>query len=159
MKKIFITSMLFLFGITFLCAQETNPTTGGNANGSGGIVSYSIGQIFYNTISVSNGTIIQGVQQPFEISVVTAIKNTEYINLRCVVYPNPTSGYLKLSVESETFNDMKFYLFNMSGVRLQEDKVLSKETEIQMENYPSSTYILKIVVGNKEIKSFKIIKN
>ena len=73
--------------IMFLCsifiaslqAQETIPATGGNASGSGGSVSYTIGQITYRTISGTNGAVTQGIQQPYEISVVTAVENTEGI--------------------------------------------------------------------------------
>jgi len=83
------------FGTTILQAQVTIPASGGNATGSGGTVSYTVGQIQYNTYSGTNGTVSQGVQQPYEISVVTAIKNTGEITLECIVYPNPTRGLLK----------------------------------------------------------------
>lgn len=43
--KTFIISTIFLLGIglTGLQAQEAIPATGGNASGSGGSVSYSVG--------------------------------------------------------------------------------------------------------------------
>jgi len=85
---------------TPLKGQETIPATGGNATSIGGSVSYTVGQVTYNTFSGTNGTIAQGVQQPYEISVVTAIRNTEEINLECLVYPNPTSGLVKLVLKS-----------------------------------------------------------
>jgi hypothetical protein len=47
-------------------SQESLSTSGGEANGTGGTVSYSIGQVFYSTYSGSNGTLSEGVQQPFE---------------------------------------------------------------------------------------------
>lgn len=62
-------SVLFLsgLGLTGLQAQQTVPATGGNATGSGGTVNYTVGQAAYTTQTGSNGTITQGVQQPFEI--------------------------------------------------------------------------------------------
>jgi hypothetical protein len=68
-------------------AQSTIPATGGNAAGNGGSVSYTVGQIVYTTVSGTNGSVAQGVQQPYEISVVTGIENKE-INLSCSIYSN-----------------------------------------------------------------------
>jgi hypothetical protein len=141
-----------------LQGQETIPATGGNATGSGGSVSYTIGQILYNTFSGTNGTVAQGVQQPYEISVVTAIRNTEEINLECFVYPNPTSGLAKLVFKSPDYENMRFRLFDVNGVLLQDKKVESMETEISLENLSSSVYFLKVIKNNLEVKVFKIVK-
>jgi hypothetical protein len=139
-------------------AQSTIPATGGNATGSGGSVSYTVGQIQYSTISGTNGTVVQGVQQPYEISVVTAIRNTEDINLKCLVYPNPTGGITKLVFESPDFENLRFRLFDVNGVLLQDKKVESIETEISLENLSSSAYFLKVISNNLEVKVFKIVK-
>lgn len=139
-------------------AQNTIPATGGNASGSGGSVSYTIGQIACSTLSGTNGTVIQGVQQPYEISVVTAIESTNAITLECLVYPNPTRGILKLVFESFGYENLRFRLYDINGVLLQDKKVESKETEISVENLSVSVYFLKVINNNKEVKIFKIIK-
>jgi hypothetical protein len=146
------------FGIT-IKAQNTIPATGGNATGNGGSVSYTVGQIAYSTFIGANGTAAQGVQQPYEISVVTAIENISAISLECTVYPNPTRGLIKLIVESLDHENMKFRLYDINGVLLQDKKVESRETEISMENLSSSIYFLKVINNNKEMKVFKIVKN
>jgi hypothetical protein len=155
-----ILSIFFLFGfcIAIVQGQQTIPATGGNASGSGGSVSYTVGQILNSSISGSNGTVVQGVQQPYEISVVTAIKNTEEINLKCLVYPNPTAGLTKLVFESPDFENLSYRLFDINGVLLQEKKVESRETEISLQNLSSSVYFLKVLRNNLEVKVFKIVK-
>jgi hypothetical protein len=155
-----IPCIFFLLGCCFAIVQgqQTIPSTGGNASGSGGSVSYTVGQILSSTISGTNGTVVQGVQQPFEISVVTAIRNTEEISLKCSVYPNPTGGITKLVFESSDYENLRFRLFDISGMLLQDKKVESIETEISLENYPSSVYFLKVVKNNLEVKVFKIVK-
>jgi hypothetical protein len=140
-------------------AQATIPASGGNATGSGGSASYTVGQLVYTTNTGSNGTVSQGVQQPYEISVITAIPNTEGIDLECTVYPNPTRGIVKLFVSTKDFDNLKYQLYDLNGLRLLEKKVNSEETEILMDNLKPSTYFLKLLIGNKEIKTFKIIKN
>ena len=153
----FILLILSGFGIT-LQAQNTIPATGGNATGTGGSVSYTIGQIVYSTLIGTNGTVAQGVQQPYEISVVTAIRNTEEINLDCLVYPNPTSGLTKLVFKSPDYEKMRFRLYDIYGVLLQDKKVESMETNISLENLSSSVYFLKVIKYNLEVKVFKIVK-
>jgi len=138
--------------------QQTIPATGGNASGSGGSVSYTIGQILSSSISGSNGTVVQGVQQPYEISVVTAIKNTEEINLKCFVYPNPTAGITKLVFESPDIENLRVRFFDINGMLLLDKKVESRETEISLENLSSSVYFLKVIKNNQEVKVFKIVK-
>ena len=157
-RKILIIFFLFGFGIAIVQGQQTIPATGGNASGSGGSVSYTVGQILCSSISGSNGTVVQGVQQPYEISVVTAIRNTEDINLNCSVYPNPTAGITKLVLESPDFQNLSFRLFDINGVLLKDKKVESRETEISLENLSSSVYFLKVIRNNHEVKVFKIVK-
>ena len=147
------------FGIATLRAQSSNPASGGNATGTGGSVSYSVGQIVYTTNIGTNGTVSQGIQQPYEISVVTAIKNTGEIILECLVFPNPTMGQVKLVVKTKDFGNLRFQLYNLNGVRIQDKKIDNEEIEIFMNNFLPSIYILKVLSGNREIKTFKIIKN
>lgn len=132
-KKILSISFLFGFCIAIVQGQQTIPAAGGNANGSGGSVSYTVGQILYGTISGTNGILTQGVQQPYEISVVTSVKNTEEITLKCLGYPNPTSGITKLVFESPDIENLRIRLFDLNGGLLQDKKVESRETEISLD--------------------------
>ena len=157
-KRLKLSAVLLLgLGLTGLQAQETIPATGGNASGSGGTVSYSVGQVVYTTNTGANGSVAQGVQQPFEISVVTGIEQTA-INLVISAYPNPTTDFLQLKVESEKLKDLSFQLYNMQGKLLQNKKIEGNETSIVMSSLVPATYFVKVVQGNKEVKTFKIIK-
>jgi hypothetical protein len=158
-KNLICLLLLSGFAISVLHAQAAIPAAGGNASGSGGSVSYTVGQVLYNSILGINGTVAQGVQQPFEISVITAVKNTEEIILECVVYPNPTRGYVKLVIGTRNFENLRFQIYNFYGLRILDKKIDNKETDILMENLSPSTYYLKVLNGSKEIKTFKIVKN
>ena len=158
-RKVLIILFLCSLWTFSLQGQETIPTTGGVATGSGGSVTFTVGQVTYHTFTGINGTVAQGVQQPYEISVVTAIENTQDINLECTVYPNPTRSIIKLSIESLDFENMRFQLFDINGILIQGKKVESKETEISMDYLIPSIYFLKVIKDKKEVKTFKIIKN
>src|ERR1017187_7057341 len=112
MKKRNLT--LFIFCLLGLCtsdllAQKGTVASGGEASGTGGKISYSIGQIDYINATGSNGTITQGLQQPYEIQVMTGIDKTS-INLTCIVYPNPVTNFLRLSVEKTPEQNMSYAL-------------------------------------------------
>jgi hypothetical protein len=154
-KKLKLGALLLGLGLTAQ-AQQATTASGGNASGSGGTVSYSIGQIVYTTNTGSNGKVSQGVQQPFEISVVLGIDNHQMKHIKA--YPNPTVDYLTLDVGDSELNSMNFQLYDLTGKLIENRKITSSMETIRMENLPSATYFLKVINNNKEVKTFKIIK-
>lgn len=161
MKKIkekTVVLFLLVLGL-FAKAQETIPASGGNASGSGGSVSYTIGQVAYTTqTSGSNGSVAQGVQQPFEISVVLGLEEAKGITLQCTVYPNPTTKNVTLKIENYDIENLSYLIFDLNGRRIKNSKISSSETFISMENLAATIYFIKIMNLNKELKIFKIIK-
>lgn len=156
-KKLKLSVLLLGLGLTAQ-AQQAVSATGGDASGSGGTVAYSVGQIVFTTNAEASGSVAQGVQQPYEISIVLGIENHQF-SIDLQAYPNPTTDYLQLKVESEASNDLMYQLFDLSG-KLIEHKIIASTTEtIQMEHLPSAVYFLKVSNNNKTFKSFKIIKN
>lgn len=156
--KPLIILCVFGCGIS-LHAQNAIPATGGNANGAGGTSSYTIGQVVYTTETETNGTIAQGIQQPFEILIVTGIIEASEIDLECSVYPNPTTNLLILKIGNYDKENLSYQLFDINGKHLEINKVMSGETQIEMEKLASGTFVLKVFDNNKEVKTFKIIKN
>ena len=160
-KKLKLSAVLLLgLGLTGLQAQTAVPATGSNASGSGGTVSYSVGQVVCTTnTGGSNGSVAQGVQQPFEISVVTGLEEAKGINLSVSAYPNPTTDFLNLKVENYDKTNLSYQLFDISGKLLETKKITSNETSINTSKLVPATYFLKVTENNKEVKTFKILKN
>lgn len=147
-----------------ILAQHAVPASGGNASGSGGTVSYSLGQVVYKTYTLTNSSVTEGVQQPFEISLATGIENSAKIDLSCTAYPNPATSYLTLKTENSEKENLSYQLYDVSGRLLENKKVETNETTIYMEQRPAATYFLKVVQTKRassptEIKTFKIVKN
>jgi hypothetical protein len=164
MKKFNIALVAFcVFGFgTTLQAQNSISATGGNASGSGGTVSYSVGQVVFTTNTGTTGSVVQGVQLPFEISIVTGFEEATRINLMVSASPNPITDFLTLKVDASVtllIQSISYQLFDMSGKLLENKKIDGNQTNIIMSNRMPSTYILKVIQNNKEIKTFKIIKN
>ncbi|MEI6752520.1 MAG: T9SS type A sorting domain-containing protein [Paludibacter sp.] len=159
-KKVFV-SLVVLSGLvqTGLQAQSASTATGGNATGSGGTVSYSVGQTGYTTHTGTTGTVAQGVQQPYEISVVAGIEEAKAITLDCTAYPNPTTDFLRLKVLDYDTVNLTYQIYDSSGKQLVNRKVEGSETTISMQGLVCGSYFLKVTDNKQEIKTFKIIKN
>ncbi len=159
-KKLKLSAVLLIgLGLTGLQAQKTIPASGGNASGSGGIVNYTVGQVVYTTNTGTNGSVAQGVQQPYEISVVSGIEQAKDINLICSAYPNPTTDFLTLNVENYDNENLSYQLFDISGKLIENKKLTGYETTITMTNRISAIYFLKVMDNKIEVKTFKIVKN
>lgn len=159
MKKLEVATILILaFSLSTVSAQESFNATGGNASGEGGSANYSVGQIIYTTHTGANGSVTQGVQQPYEISVVTAIDEAKSINLSVSAYPNPTTDYLTLSIDELEISTMSYHVYDVTGKLIQSEKITGNHTTIGMNNLVPATYFVKVIQGNQEVKTFKIIK-
>ena len=139
--------------------KQVENATGGNTSGSGGSVSYSVGQIVYTTNTETNGSVAQGVQQPYEISIVTELEEAKSINISVTAYPNPVSEYLILDVKDFEISNLLFQLYDMNGRLLKTIKITSNQTKIVINNLVSAHYFVKVIQNNTLIKEFKIIKN
>jgi hypothetical protein len=150
--KILITAILFIFDYSFLFAQQATVVSGGNASGSTGTVSYTIGQIDYTTNTGSTGSAMQGVQQPYEI---IPISSTEQ---NISAFPNPTDGLITLSFENYPLINTTYQIYDENGRLLQSNKINLEQTTIDLTEFATAIYFLKIQDGAKELKVFKIFK-
>jgi hypothetical protein len=139
-------------------AQETISAAGGNAVESAGSVSFTIGQTFYTAPNGAGGSILQGVQQPYEISIVTGIEQARGIELSVAVFPNPVTDFLVLRVDQYDPEWLYYQLFDVQGRLIKTGKILGEETLIDMEGTSPSVYLLRILDNETYIKTFRIIK-
>lgn len=159
-KKLIFT--IILLAVNLWCsnvqAQDSINTSGSNALGVGGSVSYSIGQIVYNTNIGSSGSVAQGVQQAFEISMLD-VKNTTF-NVTLNAFPNPTADNLTLQISNFNNDKLSYQLYDIQGKQLDSGQITTQETQINTSSLPSSIYFIYIIdQDNKKVQSFKIIKN
>lgn len=158
MKTVLLFILIGMCNMSLL-AQQTVSSAGKEVSGTGGTVSYTIGQVVYTTNTGSNGTVTQGVQQPFEISVITGIEEAKGISLEISIYPNPATDLIKLKIENYEIENLRYQIYDINGNLLLNNKVEGNETSIVISNLVSATYLLKVTDNNKVIKTFKVIKN
>lgn len=158
-KKLKLSILLLLgLGLTGLQAQSSVNATGRDASGSGGSVSYSVGQVVYTSYTGSNGSVTQGLQVAYEIQTL-GIKET-YLNITLAAFPNPTADNLILQISDYNKEKLSYKLFNMLGKQLSKGQIVAAKTQINMNSLPAATYFIKVVnKENKKYQSFRIIKN
>jgi hypothetical protein len=158
MKKMAMMTFLF-FGVltSGAQAQQSINSGGGEAIGTEGSVSYTIGQFDYMCNMGPGGTVSEGMQQFFEISKVLNV-NYPSINFEMIVYPNPTTDLVNLKIDNYNSDYLSYSLFDMQGRQIGTNKINRSETQIQMNNLPSAIYLLNVFDSNKTLKIFKIIK-
>ena len=144
----------------FLCvslySQSNTVSAGGDADGDNGSISFSIGQVVYTSAQGSNGNVNQGVQQPYDVGVVTGIEEAG-INLS--VFPNPTSGLLTLTVADEDASLLSYQLFDASGRLVDSKNKLNPTNTISLDGYATGVYTLSVSRENKQVKSFRLVRN
>jgi len=155
MKTTIFNTIIFLTVISTQ-AQTSLNSSGNTSTNTGGSISYSIGQLVTTTTSTPQGSISQGVQQPYTIET-TSGTNITTIQLTVTAYPNPVTNLLHLDVEDPT--GLVYILNSLNGSIVEHNSLTDKETIIQMQQLPSGTYFLNVNSSTKTIKTFKIIKN
>ena len=160
MRKVYILLIMCMFSAAAF-AQSAIVPLGGDAQGSTGSVSYTVGQVVTQTAANSNGSIsvAEGVQQPYEIQTV-GVNDYPMITLNAKVYPNPTENMAQLELNGFELpaDGLQANLFNSKGKLLQRIPVTSDVTEFHIGQYATGTYYLELRHGEQSVKTFKVVR-
>lgn len=150
--------LFFSSAVLTLNAQEIVTTSGLNASGAGGTISYSVGQVSVAQNTGTEGSVIEGVQQPYIIdpTVGSEIAN---INLKLATYPNPTSDEIIMTAEDLDLENFSYQLLSNEGKVLISKASIESTNNISLQSFPANIYLLNIYRDQIIIKSFRIIKN
>lgn len=161
MNRLYYTRMfLFCFGSTILIgtglfSQVSVDVAGGQASGASGKLDYSIGQIVYTNFSSSAGNLNEGVQQTYDI----IILSDETLGDRdeAMVFPNPASESVVVKMKNSGDAD-RYELLNANGKVLRTEKLMATETTLNIQNYSEPLFFLRVYDNTKKCKTFKLIK-
>jgi len=135
-------------------------TSGSNAAGTSGTVTYSIGQVFYTYIGQSVYNVAQGIQHEEVSQTLITPENSVEPKAEIYIFPNPTTDFVNINIKGLEFeNEVPFYqLYDFQGRLIKQDTINQNETQISLNDLSSSIYILQVYVENKVLKTFKILK-
>lgn len=154
-KLVLLTSGIFIIISSY--SQVSTNTCGGTAVSPAGSVDFTFGQVFTATASDSASTVIQGVQQPYEIYTMSIVDSS--LKSTLTYFPNPTTDFLNLQIPNFSDKRLSYQLFNNQGKLISSSEITNESTIIDMTNLATETYYLNIVgPESKTSISFKILK-
>jgi hypothetical protein len=154
-RKELLLTMLFNWALSPIFSQENTVTVGGDVSNTTGSVSYTLGQVFFNNTESDDGTINQGVQQPYTSEIITGIELKE---IELQLYPNPTRETAILKIDRAYIGLLNYALFDETGRLIFFDKLNSSENPITLSELANGVYILNVQNSSQTVKSFRIIK-
>ena len=154
--RIIFVSVFFVMSGVIAFAQSAIVPIGGDMEGSGVTISYTIGQIAVQSYGEGSTRIFEGVQQPYEIQTI-GIDNYPGITLNAMVYPNPTLGNVQLTMNNVQFEG-EVKVFDSNGKYLFSKKIEGETTVIPMSELATGTYFVNVLNGTQVLKSFKVVK-
>jgi len=139
------TLFILLLGLSLasVCRGQTSlHASGGNAQGTGGSVAYSIGQVAYHTWYGTEFNVFEGVQHPYELSgpVGRDLPGDWIIK----VYPNPVRDHLKVEWP-ETPDEVHYELISVAGKVVQKGSLTGTTTSISLPPLSEALYLLHLI--------------
>jgi len=158
--KNFFSFLVLMLTMAALSAQADIVPAGGDVSNSNGSVSYTIGQVATQFSTDGTHSVLEGVQQPYEIQTV-GIDDYPGITLEAVIYPNPTNDFVQLSIQGYEIpaDGLTAHLYDANGKLLEAFKISDKETRFDLSRYATAIYQLRIQEGARHLKTFKVVKN
>lgn len=157
-KTILIVTLFASVLVKAQITQDVLGASGSTATGSGGSLSYTVGQVGYTSNSNSSGSLNAGFQQAYEISETTGLEEIN-VGLQASAYPNPTTNFLTLSVK-DLSQSQTYQIIDFNGKEIANGKLSASETQLDFGSYVGGIYSVKITTNkNKIIKTFQVIKH
>ena len=122
-------------------------------------LSWTLGECIPETFSFSGNTLTQGFQQ--SLYVVTSINEFTIEGISISAYPNPVSDFINISVKTDNavLKNIGIELYDSQGKILFLDNFNSDIIRLDMNNYSSGFYVLKVKgPESKNFQNFKIQK-
>jgi hypothetical protein len=134
-------------------AQVAALSCGGDAIDTGGSISFSIGQPFFETFWDTDISIAAGVQQAYEVSETSDTRNPERAS-QISVCPNPTTDIVKVNVCAEESAIWRCTVLDGNGRIIREHQSRDEELLLNFRALPAGTYMLRISDENQYLKTF-----
>jgi len=148
---------LTLLFCTYLVNAQKAITRGGvNIVSMSGNMSFVVGQVDY--INTGNtATMSQGVLQVYNRLPITYVFNIDNTNT-IQAWPNPVITDLIIKIDGKPVTDISYQILDLNGQLVENNRIVSSNTIINMQKYPSGIYIINVIYSNKKSVKFKIIK-
>lgn len=136
-------------------SKQVIAPSGSNISNGENQLSYTAGEIVVGGMTAEDGSVQlgNGYYPSLNLSVLSIESPTT--NLLVKVYPNPTKEVIFITHPSS--NSFKVFISDLTGKVLFQKQV-GKQEPINIESYPTGTYLINVTTEDKKTNSYKIIK-
>lgn len=154
----FVWMCTLALGVTGGIAQTSFVSSGiSNTNQSLGSVSYSVGQVFYHTISNTSAKIEEGVQHAHEIYTVEVFNDVSFDPV-LKAYPNPVEKYLILETKVVEHSKIRYRIDDVFGNTCLKGSLQNPGIKIDLSTLNPAIYLLEVFTDQSRIKTLIILK-
>ena len=147
MGKYFL--IIAFFSTSLLYSQEAISVSGSDATGTGGSLSYTIGQVAFTNYSGTTGSVSAGVQQAYTIFATTGVNATNF-PLEASVYPNPTTDEITIAFNELVKGKVFVSIYDHLGKLVMEKNQQAQATLIySLNSLTPGNYFIKVSVSNR----------
>ena len=154
MRKLFILMFLSAgLSAQSISKQVIAPLGGTISNGNNQLS--TAGEIVIGGMTAEDGSFQLGNGYYPSLNLTTLSIESPTTNLLVKIYPNPTKEVIFITHPSS--NSFKVFISDLTGKVLFQKEV-GKQEPINIERYPSGTYLINVTTEDKKTNSYKIIK-
>ena len=155
MKKLLIL-MFFSVGLSAqsISKQVIAPAGSTISNGNNQL-SFTAGEIVVGGMTAEDGSFQLGNGYYPSLDLESLSIESPTTNLLVKVYPNPTKELIFIT--HPISNSFKVFISDLTGKVLFQKQV-GKQEPINIESYPTGTYLINVTTEDKKTNSYKIIK-
>ena len=156
MKLNALLAGLLLVPSGVLYGQTATLTAGGEASGTGGAVSFSIGQVADMTAAGSGGMTSQGVQQPYD-DVSTVVEGPDPA-FAVLAFPTITADLVSVDVPDGQADAWSLRVTDAQGRIVVQRAMHGARTELSLASLATGTYHLMVIADDTPAGTFTIVK-
>ena len=155
-KLLFVVALSFM--LVGMHAQEAVSSSGGSFSTATNSASWTVGQPVAGTLEGSTHTLMQGFQQNY--MTITSVEDEALTDMSIKAFPNPSHNYVNIRFEEVQLDAPRVIsLVDMTGRELLREETREPMVRIKMSTYEPAVYFIKITCEDKELRTFKIVKN
>ena len=152
---ILVFLLMSLSGFSQTVSKQVISPLGGTAFSDTHKLSYTTGEVVVGAMTSEDGSIQLGNGYYPSLDLSTLNTESAELQLQVKVFPNPTTE--TIFIIHPISNSFKVFISDLTGKVLLKKEV-GKQEPINIESYPTGTYLINVTTEDKKTNSYKIIK-
>ena len=152
---ILVFLLMSLSGFSQTVSKQVISPLGGTAFSDTHKLSYTTGEVVVGAMTSEDGSIQLGNGYYPSLDLSTLNTESAELQLQVKVFPNPTTE--TIFITHPISNSFKVFISDLTGKVLLKKEV-GKQEPINIESYPTGTYLINVTTEDKKTNTYKIIK-